>query len=157
MIPMSHSQIGTHSCQISTTISPQNIGTCGQAETDELTEWGGGRWRNSAYSNRDFRGFRECREEDARTASCPWCFAHIPNVRKSEWAPETVACRYADWANPAPRIMYFGTVYKVLKTPGLQSASELYRPSDRRLSAKFVPTLAERGCRVVSATNPHSR
>jgi hypothetical protein len=28
------------------------------------------------------------------------------------------------------------------------------RPSDRRLSAKLVPTLADRGCRVVSATNP---
>jgi hypothetical protein len=34
---------------------------------------------------------------------------------------------------------------------------ELYRASDRRLSAKLVPTLAERGCRVVSATNPHCR
>jgi hypothetical protein len=31
---------------------------------------------------------------------------------------------------------------------------ELYRPSDRRLSAKLVPTLTDRGCRVVSATNP---
>jgi hypothetical protein len=33
----------------------------------------------------------------------------------------------------------------------------LYRLSDRRLSAKLVPTLADRGCRVVSATNPHGR
>jgi hypothetical protein len=40
------------------------------------------------------------------------------------------------------------------QTPWLESASELYRPSDRRLSAKLVPTLADRGCRVVSATNP---
>jgi hypothetical protein len=31
------------------------------------------------------------------------------------------------------------------------------RLSDRRLSAKLVPTLADRGCRVVSATNPHGR
>jgi hypothetical protein len=37
------------------------------------------------------------------------------------------------------------------------SARELYRPSDHRLSAKLVPTLADRGCRVVSATNPHGR
>jgi hypothetical protein len=44
---------------------------------------------------------------------------------------------------------------KKKKTPGLQSSSELYRPSDRRLSAKLVPTSADRGCRVVSATNPH--
>jgi hypothetical protein len=28
------------------------------------------------------------------------------------------------------------------------------RLSDRRLSAKLVPTLADRGCRVVSATIP---
>jgi hypothetical protein len=33
--------------------------------------------------------------------------------------------------------------------------SELYRPSDRRLSAKLVPTSADRGCRVVSATDSH--
>jgi hypothetical protein len=32
-----------------------------------------------------------------------------------------------------------------------------YRPSDRSLSAKLVPTLADRGCRVVSATDPHGR
>jgi hypothetical protein len=31
------------------------------------------------------------------------------------------------------------------------------RLSDRRLSAELVPTLADRVCRVVSATNPHSR
>jgi hypothetical protein len=31
---------------------------------------------------------------------------------------------------------------------------ELYRPSDRRLSAKLVPTLADRGCCVVSAMKP---
>jgi hypothetical protein len=31
------------------------------------------------------------------------------------------------------------------------------RPSDRRLLAKLVLTLADRGCRVVSATDPHGR
>jgi hypothetical protein len=31
---------------------------------------------------------------------------------------------------------------------------ELHRPNDRRLSAKLVPTLADRERRVVSATNP---
>jgi hypothetical protein len=39
----------------------------------------------------------------------------------------------------------------------LSLASELYRPSDRRLSAKLVPTFEDRGCRVVSATDPHCR
>jgi hypothetical protein len=37
---------------------------------------------------------------------------------------------------------------------GFQSASELYRSSDRRRSAKLVPTLADRGCHVVSETSP---
>jgi hypothetical protein len=31
------------------------------------------------------------------------------------------------------------------------------RPTDRRCSAKLVPTLADKGCRVVSATNLHRR
>jgi hypothetical protein len=37
------------------------------------------------------------------------------------------------------------------------SPSELYLLSDRRLSAKLVPTFADRGCRVVSATNLYGR
>jgi hypothetical protein len=43
------------------------------------------------------------------------------------------------------------------KLRGFSPQSELYRPSDRRLSAKLVPTLADKGCRVVSTTNPHGR
>jgi hypothetical protein len=36
------------------------------------------------------------------------------------------------------------------------AASELCRPSDSHLSAKLVPTFTDRGCRVVSATDPHT-
>jgi hypothetical protein len=36
-------------------------------------------------------------------------------------------------------------------------ASELYRPSDRSMSAKLVPTFADRGCRMGIATDPHGR
>jgi hypothetical protein len=43
------------------------------------------------------------------------------------------------------------------QTPWLQSPSELYGPSYRRLSAKLVRTLADRGSRVVSATNPYDQ
>jgi hypothetical protein len=43
------------------------------------------------------------------------------------------------------------------KTAWFQSASEPYRPRDRNLSASLVPTFADRGCRVVSATNPQCR
>jgi hypothetical protein len=41
--------------------------------------------------------------------------------------------------------------------PWYESVSKLYRPSDRRLLAKLVPTLVGRGCRVVSAMDPHGR
>jgi hypothetical protein len=37
------------------------------------------------------------------------------------------------------------------------SASELYRLSNRSLSAKSVPTFVDRGCHVVSATDSYSR
>jgi hypothetical protein len=42
------------------------------------------------------------------------------------------------------------SVHRYLKT----SLSELYRPSDRRLSAKLVLTFADRGFHVVSVTDP---
>jgi hypothetical protein len=43
-----------------------------------------------------------------------------------------------------------------------ESPSELYRPSDQRLSAKLVPTFADRGCHVISVmhtrlSGPRSR
>jgi hypothetical protein len=43
------------------------------------------------------------------------------------------------------------------KTAWLWSASELYRTSDRRLSAKFVLTFADRGCHMVSAADSYVR
>jgi hypothetical protein len=46
---------------------------------------------------------------------------------------------------------------KINYTPWPESASELYRLSDRLLSAKSVTTFVERGCRVISATDPYGR
>jgi hypothetical protein len=46
---------------------------------------------------------------------------------------------------------------KEKKTPWSESASELYRPNDRRLSAKWLPTFADRGCHVVSVMDPYGR
>jgi hypothetical protein len=43
------------------------------------------------------------------------------------------------------------------QTPWHESASELYRPTDRRLSAKLVSTFADRRYRVVSMTDPYGR
>jgi hypothetical protein len=45
----------------------------------------------------------------------------------------------------------------IKKTLWPQSASELYRLSDLPLSAKSAPTFADRGCRLVSATDPYAR
>jgi hypothetical protein len=45
----------------------------------------------------------------------------------------------------------------IKKSPWSESASELYRPSDSRLSAKRLPTCADRGCHVVSVTDPSGR
>jgi hypothetical protein len=46
---------------------------------------------------------------------------------------------------------------KYKKTPWPGSASELYRPSDSRLSAKLVPTFENRGFHVVSMTDAYGR
>jgi hypothetical protein len=43
------------------------------------------------------------------------------------------------------------------QTPWPESASELYRPSDRCLSAKWLPTFADKGCHVVSVMDPYGR
>jgi hypothetical protein len=50
-----------------------------------------------------------------------------------------------------------GNHYKKTKTPWSESASELYRPSDRRLSSKRLPTFADRVCHMVSVTDPYGR
>jgi hypothetical protein len=47
--------------------------------------------------------------------------------------------------------------YNIINTPWPESASELYRSSDRRLRAKLVRTFAVRECHVVSVTDPYGR
>jgi hypothetical protein len=53
--------------------------------------------------------------------------------------------------------MYTSHLLLMITTPWPESASELYRPSDRHLWAKLVPTFADRGCHVVSVTDPYGR
>jgi hypothetical protein len=43
------------------------------------------------------------------------------------------------------------------KTLSPESVSEQYRPSDLLLSAKLVPMFVDRGCHVVSVTDPYGR
>jgi hypothetical protein len=47
--------------------------------------------------------------------------------------------------------------YYKKQSPWPESASELYQPSDRHLSAKLVQTFADRGCHVVSVTDPYGQ
>jgi hypothetical protein len=47
-----------------------------------------------------------------------------------------------------------GSIIKLVITPWPDPASELYRPRDLRMSTKLVPTLEDRGCHVVSVTDP---
>jgi hypothetical protein len=42
-------------------------------------------------------------------------------------------------------------------TPWPESTRELYRPTDRRFSARLVTTFEDRGCHVVSVTDPYGR
>jgi hypothetical protein len=68
--------------------------------------------------------------------------------------PYTV-CR-APWDGDQPDARLLPT-YKTKQSPWPESASELFRPRDRRLSAKLVPTFADRGCHVVSVKDRYGR
>jgi hypothetical protein len=75
-------------------------------------------------------------------------------------------CCVVSTTDPYGRILVFlgrkfmlHTAYKLQnkQTPWSESASELYRPSDRRFSVKWLPTFADKGCHVVSVTDPYGR
>jgi hypothetical protein len=70
-----------------------------------------------------------------------YLFRFVLNVVINKFISAEVGGHYAD--------------LKLTKLHGLSpQANYTDRLSDRRLSAKLVPTLADRGCRVVSATIP---
>jgi hypothetical protein len=50
---------------------------------------------------------------------------------------------------------YFSTRYRHKNSVALVRERKLYRLRDRRFSEKLVTILADRGCHVVSATDPH--
>jgi hypothetical protein len=61
------------------------------------------------------------------------------------------------WSWPFNSNKFHGQEISDLYIHPHSSASELYRPSDSRLSAKLVPTFANRGRFVISTTDPHDR
>jgi hypothetical protein len=84
--------------------------------------------------------------------------------RKVESRESRVDSRQSTWVTA----WIFGVMCNKLKappkrklvcntTPWPESDRELYRPSDRNLLAKLMTTFADRGCHVVSATDPYGR
>jgi hypothetical protein len=74
----------------------------------------------------------------------------FPSGYQFNFAPCPVMLHCSDRFRASTRI------FSTKKTPWPDSATELcvYRPSNRRLSAKFVPTFADR---VVNVTDPYGR
>jgi hypothetical protein len=53
--------------------------------------------------------------------------------------------------------LWFSKSRQSKQTPWPETASELYRPGDRRMSAELVPNFAYKGCHVVRVTDPYWR
>jgi hypothetical protein len=73
------------------------------------------------------------------------------------WKPQILDGQ--NWPNISWTTATWDSVHKTgrkarNRTPWPSSASELYRPSDRRTLTKLVPTIADRDCREVSAADP---
>jgi hypothetical protein len=64
---------------------------------------------------------------------------------------------FTDFNFPAHSIECLRKINIKTKTPWPESASELYRQGDSRLSAKLVPSFADRVCHVVSVTDSYGR
>jgi hypothetical protein len=93
------------------------------------------------------------RKEDAASSS-KWNVSYIPKYITST---RTIALITHCYKHIKCHKWGRGHVFlhEIKQTPCLMSASELYQPSDCRLSAKLVPTFEVRGCCVVSTMNPH--
>jgi hypothetical protein len=68
-----------------------------------------------------------------------------------------VADRLLDRLASATFVLLYIPIQTNKQTLWSEPASELYRPSDRRLSAKLVPPFEDRECYVVSMTDPYGR
>jgi hypothetical protein len=81
-----------------------------------------------------------------------WKFLILPGLEPRPHSLPAIASWYTDCAAAS-----LNNNNNNKKTPWSESASELYRPSYRRLSAKWLSTFADRGCHVASVTKPYGR
>jgi hypothetical protein len=84
-------------------------------------------------------------------STCNYTHSLIAREERGDRRLEKTAQRGASW------LVGYSSNNKQKQTPWSESASELYRPSDRRLSAKRLPTFADKGCHVVIVTDPYGR
>jgi hypothetical protein len=77
--------------------------------------------------------------------------AYEQKIGKWSWISGEVLLTLGEFAEPVPPL------FTKKKPPWPESASELYRPSDSRLSAKLVPTFAVRGSHVISMKDRYGR
>jgi hypothetical protein len=100
---------------------------------------------------------------------------HIPSPASRCWnfilKSTTIVCfKFKSNSNSAPFSIYgsqqcyrsvlkkrSNKLRKETKLRGFSPQAKYTWLSDRRLSAKLVPTFADRGCHMVSATDPHGR
>jgi hypothetical protein len=84
---------------------------------------------------------------------------HISTLSLGTGNPVTIILQSCSSASAAgQRILIFReSVHESQSNYPTESASELYRQSDRRLSAKWLPTFEDRGCHVVSVMDPYGR
>jgi hypothetical protein len=84
------------------------------------------------------------------------CLERMPFcLRSAHLTSSTFNCLPSRLSGVRCSVIGQGTMLK--KPPCPESASELYRQSDRRLSPKLAPTFADRGCQVVSVTDLYCR
>jgi hypothetical protein len=103
-------------------------------------------WRSSVVSlaagrERQVSGCG-CRYYNVHNSSFCWCLSCCAQLTLERRILLLKVC----WKNNTARRT---------PTPWPESASELYRPSDHRLSAKIVSTFADRVCHVASVTDPY--
>jgi hypothetical protein len=101
------------------------------------------------------------------SCQCPWivcvCVRAYACARARARVCVCVLVRHIITSSDCKSSLYVWLdIWMVLKnkkqqTPCSESANELYWSSDRHLSAKLVPTFAEKGCHVVSMTDPYGR
>jgi hypothetical protein len=87
---------------------------------------------------------------------CHHCHHHhlllLPVRCQAMW-PVMFTCHLINRMKTNIPWVYVKAKKQTKQTSWPESASELCRPSDRRLPAKLVPTFADRGCHVVSVTD----